>query len=285
MSKVRTRYAPSPTGHFHIGGARTALFNYLYARRYNGEFIVRIEDTDEARNVEGGIQSQLLNLKWLGLFPDESPENPGEVGPYIQSQKYATYRALAEQLLAKNLAYRCFCSPEELEQARLIATERGQTPKYARTCLHLTPDVIEQKLAANTPYVIRLQIPDDMIYEWHDLIRGEMSIPASTMSDLVILKANKIPTYNFAVVIDDHAMQITHVFRGEEHLSNTPYQLAVKTALGYHDDFIYAHFPIIVDDTGKKLSKRNLALEQFIDGFRDKGYLPEALVNFLALLG
>ncbi|WP_027119777.1 glutamate--tRNA ligase [[Mycoplasma] testudinis] len=285
MNKVRTRYAPSPTGYFHIGGARTALFNYLYAKHYNGEFIVRIEDTDTERNVENGAESQLDNLKWLNIFPDESILNPTENGPYRQSEKLHVYEKLANQLLAENKAYRCFCTSEELEKSRSLALERGVTPKYARTCLYLSEHDIQKKLDAKIPFAIRLKLPDDRIYEWHDLIRKDMSVPSSAMTDPVILKSSKIAMYNFAVVVDDHDMKITHIFRGEEHISNTPYQIAIKEALGYKDNFIYGHLSIIVDETGKKLSKRNLALEQFIEGFRNKGYLPEVMVNFMALLG
>lgn len=285
MIKVRTRYAPSPTGYFHIGGARTALFNYLYTKHYSGEFIVRIEDTDVARNVEGGIESQLENLKWLGIFADESVANPTENGPYIQSQKFDVYKRLAFSLLEQKLAYRCFCTPEELEQARESALARGETPKYSKKCLVLTESEINEKLSSNTPFAIRLSIKADRNFEWNDLVRGLMSVSSSSMTDPIILKNNGIATYNFAVVIDDHDMQITHILRGEEHLSNTPYQIAIKEALGYKDNFSYGHLSIIVDASGKKLSKRNLDVEQFLEEFKTKGYLPEALVNFIALLG
>lgn len=285
MNKVRTRYAPSPTGYFHIGGARTALFNYLYAKHYNGEFIVRIEDTGTDRNVEGGAESQLNNLKWLNIFPDESILNPTENGPYRQSEKFDVYKEKAYSLLKNKLAYRCFCTSEELQLARDKALERGETPKYSRKCYHLSDDEINKKLSENKSFAIRLLIPENKNYEWHDLIRGDMSVPSSAMTDPIILKSNQIATYNFAVVIDDHDMKITHVFRGEEHISNTPYQIAIKEALGYKDQFVYAHLSIIVDESGKKLSKRNFELDQFIENFKDKGYLPEAIVNFIALLG
>lgn len=284
--KVRTRYAPSPTGYFHIGGARTALFNYLYAKHMGGEFIVRIEDTDIERNVEGGIESQLNNLKWLHLNPDESILNPGQYGPYIQSQKLEHYKKLAYKLLEEGKAYRCFCDEKDLEEQREIALKNHQTPKYSRKCLHLSEEEIQQKLAAKIPYVIRLKMKDNVNIEWDDLVRGHMCVPTSALTDPVILKSNNYPMYNFAVVIDDYDMKITHVLRGEEHISNTPYQIAIKEALGYDKQPIrYGHMSIIVDETGKKLSKRNKALKQFIEDYRNMGFPFEGIDNFLALLG
>lgn len=285
MSKVRTRYAPSPTGKFHIGGARTALFNYLYAKHNSGEFIVRIEDTDIERNVEGGIESQFSCLKWLNIFADESIQSPTKYGPYMQSMKFDVYKNYAYKLLDAKLAYRCFCTTEELNEARELATLYKKTPKYSRKCYSLSESEIQEKLNANIPYAIRLYIDQEKEYRWIDLIRGEMVVPASSMTDPIILKSNQIATYNFAVVIDDHDMHITHILRGEEHLSNTPYQIAIKDALGFTDVFNYGHLSIIIDETGKKLSKRNLDVEQFIEGFMNKGYLSSALVNFIALLG
>ncbi|WP_033159968.1 glutamate--tRNA ligase [Mycoplasmoides alvi] len=285
MSKVRTRYAPSPTGKFHIGGARTALFNYLYAKHNSGEFIVRIEDTDVERNVEGGIESQFSCLKWLNIFADESIESPTKHGPYIQSMKFDVYKKYAYELLNKKLAYRCFCTADELTKAREMATLSRETPKYSRKCYKLSESEIQSKLNQNIPYAIRLHINQENEYRWIDLIRGEMVVPASSMTDPVILKSNQIATYNFAVVIDDHDMNITHILRGEEHISNTPYQIAIKEALGFDDAFNYGHLSIIIDESGKKLSKRNLDIEQFIEGFMHKGYLSNALVNFIALLG
>ncbi len=285
-NKVRTRYAPSPTGFFHIGGARTALFNYLYAKHCNGDFVVRIEDTDVERNVEGGIDSQLDNLNWLKIFYDESIKNPGKFGPYIQSQKLERYRELANKLLQEGKAYYCFCSKDELDLQREIAMKQGHTPKYNRKCLYLSKEEIQQKLDQNIPHVIRLRMHDDENIEWQDLIRGHMSVPTSALTDPVILKSNGIPMYNFAVVVDDYDMQITHVLRGEEHLSNTPYQIAIKKALGFDDrNIMYGHLSIIVDETGKKLSKRNKGLKQFIQDYKNMGILPEAITNFLSLLG
>ncbi|MDR1850775.1 MAG: glutamate--tRNA ligase [Mycoplasmataceae bacterium] len=283
---IRTRYAPSPTGFFHIGGARTALFNYLFAKNNGGQFIVRIEDTDVSRNVEGAIDAQLNGLEWLGISPDESIRHAGNHGPYIQSEMFEKFRQIGEQLVTEGKAYYCFCTPEELEKQREEALAHNATPKYNRKCTYLSKEEIQAKLDAKTPYSIRLRIPDNKTYSWNDIIRGSISVPSDSMSDPVIVKSNGIPTYNFAVVLDDHRMEITHVLRGEEHISNTPYQMAIMEALGYNpSDITYGHLSIIVDDTGKKLSKRNLTLKQFIEDYQKLGYVGEAVTNFIALLG
>ena len=282
---IRTRYAPSPTGLFHIGGARTALFNYLFAKKNNGDFVVRIEDTDLERNVEGGIESQLMNLKWLKIFPDESILNPGNYGPYVQSEKFSVYKNLAEKLLEEQKAYRCFCSPEKLEKEREKAAKEGRTPKYNRHCLSLSEKEINEKLSKGNEYSIRLKIEDDRDYIWNDLIRGTVTVPSSALTDPIILKSNKIASYNFAVVIDDSDMKISHVIRGEEHLSNTPYQIAISEALGINKNIIYGHLSVIVDETGKKLSKRNMELKQFIEDYKNMGFTPESINNFMYLLG
>lgn len=284
--KIRTRYAPSPTGFFHVGGARTALFNYLYAKHMGGDFILRIEDTDTERNVEGGIESQINNLEWMGIKIDESCKNPGSYGPYIQTQKLSRYQELAKKLLAEGKAYRCFCTKEELDANRNDAMSGGQTPKYNRHCLFLTPEEIQAKLDAKVPYTIRLKIKDNAMIEWDDMIRGHVSIPTSALTDPVILKSNGIPMYNFGVVVDDYDMKITHCLRGEEHISNTPYQIAIKEALGFDKQPIkYGHLSVIVNESGKKLSKRDKTLKQFIQDYQNMGFLPEAIDNFLALLG
>ena len=263
--KVRARYAPSPTGFFHVGGARTALFNYLYAKHMGGDFILRIEDTDTERNVEGGIESQINNLEWMGIKIDESVKNPGKFGPYQQTHKLKRYQELAYKLLEEGKAYRCFCTKDELDKNREAAMAGGQTPKYNRHCLYLTKEEIQKKLDAKIPFTIRLKIDDNTEYSWDDMIRGKISVPTSALTDPVILKSNGIPMYNFGVVVDDHDMQITHVLRGEEHISNTPYQLAIKRALGWEKDPIqYGHLSVIVNETGKKLSKRDKSLKQFI---------------------
>ncbi|BAC44822.1 glutamate--tRNA ligase [Malacoplasma penetrans] len=282
---IRTRYAPSPTGLFHIGGARTALFNYLFAKKNNGDFIVRIEDTDIDRNVENGIESQLLNLKWLKIFPDESPLNPGNYGPYIQTERLPIYKEKAEQLLKEKKAYRCFCTPEQLEKNRKKALKDGKTPKYNRTCLSLSEDQISEKIKNNIPFSLRFKITDNTEIKWNDIVRGEMCVPTSALTDPVILKSNGIPTYNFAVVIDDNDMLISHIIRGEEHLSNTPYQIAINEALDINKNIVFGHLSVIIDETGKKLSKRNMELKQFIEDYKNMGFSPEAIVNFMYLLG
>ncbi len=282
---VRTRYAPSPTGLFHIGGARTALFNYLFAKTNNGVFIVRIEDTDVERNVENGIDSQINNLKWLKIYPDESYQNPGNHGPYIQSEKFDRYNELANKLLNEGKVYRCFCTPEELEKERKKNIKKGETPKYSRKCLHLSKEEIDSKLKKNIPFSLRLKLKDDYEYSWNDIVRGKIDFNTNSMSDLVIMKSNKIPTYNFAVVIDDYDMEISHILRGEEHISNTPYQLAIKEALGFDNYIQFGHLSVIVDETGKKLSKRNLELKQFIEDYKNMGFPEVAITNFLCLLG
>ncbi|WP_159201737.1 glutamate--tRNA ligase [Mycoplasmoides pneumoniae] len=285
MEKIRTRYAPSPTGYLHVGGARTAIFNFLLAKHFNGEFIIRIEDTDTERNVEGGIESQLENLRWLGIIPDESIYNPGNYGPYIQSQKLATYKKLAYELVDKGLAYRCFCTKEKLEHERQLALEHHQTPKYLGTCRNLHSKHIQTNLDNQVPFTIRLKINQDAEFAWNDQVRGKITIPGNSLTDIVLLKANGIATYNFAVVIDDHDMEITDVLRGAEHISNTAYQLAINQALGYQRIPRFGHLSVIVDKSGKKLSKRDTKTIQFIEQFKQEGYLPEAVVNFLALLG
>lgn len=221
----------------------------------------------------------------MNIYPDESIKNPKEYGPYIQSAKLAKYEQLANQLVAENKAYRCFCTKEQLEQDRLFAEQSKQTPKYNKRCLYLSQEEINQKLASNIDFVIRLIINDNEQFSWNDLIRGFISIPATALTDPVILKSNKIAMYNFAVVVDDYDMAISHVIRGEEHISNTPYQLAIAKALGYELIIQYAHLSIIVDETGKKLSKRNLTFKQFVADYSADGYWPHAVVNFISLLG
>lgn len=283
--KIRTRYAPSPTGYFHVGGARTALFNYLFAKHNNGDFIVRIEDTDIERNVENGTESQLENINWMGIIPDESPLHGGKYGPYFQTQKLQRYEELANQLLNEQKAYYCFCTKEQLDAQRKEAELNHETPKYNRTCLHLSESEIYQKLNSGCEHTIRLKIDENKMYEWDDLIRGKISIPGSALTDPVILKSNKVAMYNFAVVVDDYDMEISHVLRGEEHISNTPYQIAIRDALGFNNGIQYGHLSVIINDDGKKLSKRDTKLKQFISDYREMGYLPITIDNFLSLLG
>lgn len=285
MSKVRVRYAPSPTGHLHIGGARTALFNYLFAKHYDGDFIFRLEDTDVERNVEGGEASQLDNLAWLGIVPDESPLNPNpKYAPYRQTERLDIYKKYTDYLLEKGYAYKCFCTPEELQAEHDRQVAEGLDPMYNRKCCSLTPEEVKAKEEAGMPYTIRAKVPAGKIYEFDDMIRGHVAFESDGIGDWVLVKANGIPTYNYAVVIDDHLMEITHVFRGEEHLSNTPRQLMIYDMLGWTPP-IYGHMTLIVNEERKKLSKRDESIMQFVSQYKDEGYLPEAMFNFMVLLG
>lgn len=286
MKRVRVRYAPSPTGHLHIGNARTALFNYLYAKHHDGDFLLRIEDTDIERNVEGGEESQLEYLKWLNIIPDESPQNPNpKYAPYRQMERLDIYRKYVDKLIADKHAYKCFCTSEELDADYARQKAEGiVSTRYNRKCLHLSDEEIKAKEAANIPYMIRLRVPDNETYTFEDMIRDEVVFESKDIGDWVILKRNGIPTYNFAVVIDDHLMDITHVFRGEEHLSNTPRQIMVYNMLGFEVP-TFGHMTLIVNSEGKKLSKRDNQIMQFMSQYKEAGYLSDAMVNFMALLG
>ncbi len=247
MNQIRVRYAPSPTGQLHIGNARSALFNYLFARHFGGDFIVRIEDTDVARNVIGGEQSQLSNLSWLGLDWNESPDKGGPYGPYRQLERLDIYQKYAEMLLEQGFAYKEF---------------RENSTKYA----------------------VRFKVPQDVDLSFKDIVRGELKFNSKDVEDWVMIKDNGIPTYNFAVVIDDHLMEITHVLRGEEHITNTPKQILLYKAFGWETPQ-FGHMTIIVNEQKKKLSKRDKNVIQFIAEYKEMGYLPEALFNFISLLG
>lgn len=286
MEKYRLRYAPSPTGNLHIGNARTALINYLFAKHHSGDFIVRLEDTDLARNVEGAIESQFSNLDWLGLKIDESYLKPkAQYGPYIQSQKFKRYQELAHQLVKEHKAYYCFCSEEELNKDYEIQKKQGIiSTRYRGRCRNLSEAEIQAALKAKKPYSIRFRVPPDRRYKFQDLVRGNIEFNSGNLGDFVILKTNGIPTYNFAVAIDDHDMQISHVVRGEEHISNTPLQLMIYEAFGWQPPQ-FAHLTLITDQHGKKLSKRSGNQLFFIDQYRKSGYLPQAIFNYIALLG
>ncbi|AWE09114.1 glutamate--tRNA ligase [Lysinibacillus sp. 2017] len=282
---VRVRYAPSPTGFLHIGGARTALFNYLYAKHHNGTFVVRIEDTDIERNVEGGEASQLDNLRWLGIIPDESIDIGGPYAPYRQMERLDIYKEHAEKMLEQGHAYKCFCSSEELEASREAQKARGvAAPTYDGKCRHLTAEEVAEKEAAGIPHTIRMRVPENVTYSFTDLVRGDVSFESKDVGDWVLVKANGIPTYNYAVVLDDHFMEMTHVFRGEEHLSNTPKQMMVFDAFGWEYPR-FGHMTLIVNEDRKKLSKRDESIIQFVAQYKDLGYLPEAMFNFFGLLG
>ncbi|MGX7245782.1 glutamate--tRNA ligase [Enterococcus quebecensis] len=286
MTKVRVRYAPSPTGHLHIGNARTALFNYLFARHNDGEFIIRIEDTDQKRNIEDGEKSQLENLAWLGMDWDESPEKPGEYGPYRQSERGEIYQPLIDQLLVSNRAYKCYCTEDELEAEREAQRARGEMPHYSGKCAELTPSEQAEKEAQGFEPVIRFRVPRNTSYTFEDIVKGEIVFESDNIGgDFVIQKRDGMPTYNFAVAVDDHMMKITHVLRGDDHIANTPKQLMVYEAFGWKAPE-FGHMTLIINsETGKKLSKRDESILQFIEQYRELGYLPEAMFNFTALLG
>lgn len=283
-SGVRVRYAPSPTGHLHIGNARTALFNYLFARHHGGQFIIRIEDTDLKRNVEGGEESQLKYLKWLGMDWDEGIDVGGAYGPYRQTERLDIYRTYWQELLDKGLAYRCYCTEEELEEERESQIARGETPRYTGKHRDLTPDQCSAFEAEGRVASIRFRVPEDKTFTFDDIVKGSISFNTHDTGDFVIVKKDGIPTYNFAVAIDDHLMEISHVLRGEDHVSNTPRQLMIYEALGWEAPQ-FGHMTLIVNENHKKLSKRDESIIQFIEQYDQLGYLPEALFNFISLLG
>lgn len=288
--KIRVRYAPSPTGHLHIGNARTALFNWLYARHFGGQFIIRIEDTDQARNIADGEFSQLDNLAWLGLDWDESPANPGQYGPYRQSERLHIYQPLVQELLERGLAYKSYKTSAELEAERDAQIAAKIAPHYVYEYAGLSDEEIAAKQAdfeaQGLPYVVRFRVPEENVYGWEDIVKGHVEIGASQVGgDWVIQKADGMPTYNFAVVVDDHMMEISHVLRGDDHVSNTPKQLMIYEAFGWEAP-IFGHMSLIINtETGKKLSKRDETVLQFIEQYRELGYLPEAMLNFITLLG
>lgn len=283
---IRVRYAPSPTGFLHIGGARSALFNYLYAKHFGGKLVFRIEDTDIERNVVGGEESQLNDLLWLGIKPDESPAMPNpQYAPYRQMERLDIYHKYAQELLDKGYAYYCYCNEEELQASRDAQLERGiAAPQYDGHCLHLTPEQIAQYEKEGRKPCIRIRMPKNKEIVFNDLVRGKVSFNTNDIGDWVIMKSNGIPTYNFAVVVDDHLMEMTHIFRGEEHLSNTPKQIVIYDYFGWKVPS-FGHMTIIVNENGKKLSKRDNNILQFMSQYRELGYLKEAIVNFILLLG
>lgn len=282
--EVRVRYAPSPTGHLHIGNARTALFNYLYARSTGGKFIIRIEDTDKKRNIEGGEESQLKYLQWLGIDWDESTDKPGEYGPYRQSERNHIYEQYLNELLESGQAYKCYCTEEELEAEREAQSASGQMPRYSGKCRNLTKEDQEKLAAEGRKPSIRFRVPAGKVYSFNDIVKEDVSFESDGIGDFVIAKKDGTPTYNFAVAVDDYLMKITHVLRGEDHISNTPKQLMIFEALGWEAP-VYGHMTLIVNESRKKLSKRDESIIQFIEQYEALGYLPEALFNFIALLG
>ena len=284
MTKVRVRYAPSPTGNLHIGNARTALFNYLFAKHYGGDFVLRIEDTDFKRNKEEGERSQLKYMDWLGLDYDEGIGKEKEFGPYRQSERIEIYQKYAEQLLAEDKAYKCYMTAEELEAEREEQVANGLPPRYSGKHAHLTKEEQDQFEKEGRKPSIRIRVPQDRTYSFNDMVKGELSFEGKDFGDFVIVKNDGVATYNFAVAIDDHLMEISHVLRGDDHVSNTPKQLVVYEALGFKPP-IFGHMTLIVNENKKKLSKRDETIIQFIEQYDDLGYLPEALFNFITLLG
>ncbi|MFH0892279.1 MAG: glutamate--tRNA ligase [Candidatus Falkowbacteria bacterium] len=282
MTQIRTRFAPSPTGFLHIGGLRTALFTYLLAKSAGGKFILRIEDTDQKRKVENAQEKLLEILEWSGLKFDEGPHVGGGYGPYIQSERQAIYDKYRDELLAKDGAYHCFCAPERLEKMRADQQAAKQAPRYDRHCRDLSPIEVENKIKAGEKYVIRQKMPLTGEVIAVDELRGPIKFRAEELEDHVLIKSNGIPTYQFAVVVDDHLMEITHVTRTEEWLPSFPKNILLYKAFGWEPP-VFAHFPFVANKGGGKLSKRQGDVA--VEDFRDKGYLPEALLNFNVLLG
>lgn len=277
----RLRFAPSPTGHLHLGNVRTALFNWLLARSRGGTFILRLEDTDAARSTEESVRSVLEDLRWLGLSWDEGPEVSGPFGPYRQTERYGLYREVLARLLAEEKAYPCFCSQEELDRLRREAAAAQRTFVYPGTCRHLAPEERRRRIAAGEPFSVRLKVPAKTV-TFHDLVRGSVSIHTAQFGDFILARPDGSPTYNFAVVVDDGLMEVSHVVRGEDHLSNTPKQIVLYEALGKEPP-LFAHLSMILGPDGGKLSKRHGDVS--LDAFRARGFLPEAMINGLALLG
>ncbi|WP_438313601.1 glutamate--tRNA ligase [Sporosarcina sp. FA9] len=282
--EVRVRYAPSPTGHLHIGNARTAMFNYLYARNKGGKFIIRIEDTDGKRNIEGGEESQLTYLKWLGIDWDESVDVGGDYGPYRQSERNDLYKKLYDELLEKELAYKCYCTSEELEAEREVQSAKSEMPRYSGKCRNLTAEERAALEVEGREPSIRFAVPAGKTYTFNDIVKEEVSFESDGIGDFVIVKKDGIPTYNYAVAVDDHYMEITHVLRGDDHISNTPRQQMIYEAFGWEAPE-FGHMTLIVNESRKKLSKRDESIIQFIEQYEELGYLPEAIFNFIVLLG
>ena len=282
-TSVRVRFAPSPTGHLHIGGARTAIYNWALARRLGGTFVLRIDDTDPERSTDENVAAILRGLRWLGLDWDEGPEVGGDFGPYYQTERAATYTEALDSMRRDGHAYPCFCSVETLAERRETSRARGGYAGYDRSCRRIAPAEVASRIAAGEPHVWRLAVPEDRTeVAFYDWIRGHMSFPADALDDFVLVRSDGTPTYNFATVVDDARMEITHVVRGDDHLSNTPRQILVFEALG-HDVPVFAHLPMILGADGKRLSKRHGATS--VEAYRDEGFLPEAVLNYLALLG
>lgn len=280
--EVRTRFAPSPTGYMHLGGMRTALYTYLFTRKNHGKFILRIEDTDQARYVEGATDVIYRTLKDIGLVWDEGPDVGGDYGPYIQSERKGMYLPYAQQLVRDGKAYYCFCTKEELDKRRAEAEAKGETFKYDKHCLNMPREEVECRLAAGEPYVIRQNVPTQGEASFDDIIFGHIAVDCSELDDMILIKADGMPTYNFANVIDDHTMGITHVMRGSEYLSSTPKYNLLYDAFGWEKP-VYIHLTNIMRDAQHKLSKRTG--DAYYEDYIAKGYLKDAILNYIALLG
>ncbi|MBE0645733.1 MAG: glutamate--tRNA ligase [Bacteroidetes bacterium] len=278
----RVRFAPSPTGYLHVGGLRTALYNYLFARRLGGTVILRIEDTDRSRFVEGAAENLASTLAWAGLHFDEGPGIGGDFGPYIQSQRSDIYTAHAHQLLEEGKAYRCFCTSEELEASRQKQIAEKRDPAYDRRCRALTPEEVQKRIEEGMPFTIRMKVPVVGQMHFHDLVRGEITVHFDAIDDQVLIKSDGFPTYHLANVVDDHLMGITHVIRGEEWLPSAPKHQLLYDFLGWEAP-AFAHLPLLLNEDRTKLSKRQGDVA--VEDYRNKGFLPTALVNFVALLG
>lgn len=278
----RVRFAPSPTGYLHVGGLRTALYNYLFAKKNNGTFVLRIEDTDRNRYVPGAVENLIAALEWCGVTYDEGPQKEGRYGTYIQSERLAIYQSLCKELVEKKKAYYCFCTPERLDALKVEQEKAGQQKKYDKHCIHLSDAEVADRLAAGERYVIRMNILDGLSIEFDDIVRGHISFQSDTLDDQVLLKGDGYPTYHLANVIDDHLMKITHVIRGEEWLPSTPKHVLLYQAFGWEIP-VFSHLPLLLNPDRSKLSKRQGDVA--VEDYKSKGFLPESMVNFVALLG
>ncbi|MDO5714652.1 MAG: glutamate--tRNA ligase [Tissierellia bacterium] len=289
MSEVRVRFAPSPTGYLHIGGLRTALYNYLFARKEQGTFVLRIEDTDRTRFVEGAIENLIQSLQWAGVDYDEGVfvedgeiVQKGEYGPYIQSQRLDIYKKYVDQLIEQGDAYYCFCSKDRLDKVREEQKIKGQIPKYDGLCRGIPIEEAKKRIEEGEEYVVRLKLPHNKDITFHDAVRGNITINTDEIDDQVLMKSDGFPTYHMAVVVDDHLMKITHIVRGEEWLSSTPKHIMLYEAFGWEKPE-YVHLPAVLNQDRKKLSKRQGDVS--VEDFKERGYLPEGLINYLALVG
>lgn len=278
----RVRFAPSPTGYLHIGGLRTALYNYLFAKKSGGKFILRIEDTDRARFVEGAVENLVSTMEWSGLHYDEGPGIGGDYGPYIQSERLEIYKEYTEKLLDSGKAYYCFCSKERLDFLRDGQKAKGEQSVYDKRCLKLTPEEVAEKIKDGLPFVVRMNVVANQRVHVKDIIRGNIDFDTNTIDDQVLIKSDGFPTYHLANVVDDHLMKITHTIRGEEWLPSTPKHVLLYQAFGWEVP-VFAHLPLLLNPDRSKLSKRQGDVA--VEDYRAKGYLKEALINFIALLG